>query len=161
MDDYGFPDDGCFGYAQPFDTFSVPDHYAESYNYATIDPIAIMLRQQREDDEQPMLDAAQCMPEVEPIPAWLHASSQAYAYAPDYESTGGKASGEAAAKEALRRVDDPDTPHSYSAAKAAGHNYYYLPMSRPAGAGPYEVPAGATTRCGRRCFATRTSSLGT
>lgn len=143
MDDYGFPDDGCFGYAQPFDTFSVPDHYAESYNYATIDPIAIMLRQQREDDEQRTLDAAQRMPEAEPALTWSHAApSQAYASAPDYESTGGKASAKAAAKEALRRVDDPDTPHSYWAAKAAGHKYYYLPTEPASWRRPLRGPSG-------------------
>jgi hypothetical protein len=148
MDDYGFPDDRCYGYAQTFDSYSVPDHYAESYNCATADPIAIMLRQQREDDEQRMLDAGQRRPEAEPGQACTSTTRGYEAYSPRVStrvSSPAEFSPAWWAEEARRRADDPDAPHEALAARAAGQKYYCLP-SEPAswrrplsGPGEYDV----------------------
>ncbi|MEM8516302.1 hypothetical protein [Janthinobacterium sp. CAN_S7] len=122
MDEYGCPDSRCYGYAQPFDTYSVHDPYAESYNYTTMDPIALLIRQQREEQERCMFGAVASA-------AWSHAapSQSKYFTLQDYESPSDKAFRKAAAEEALLRADDPDAPHSYLAAAAAGRKYYHLP----------------------------------
>ena len=100
----------------------VADHLMESYNYCTTDPIAIMLRHQRVEQERRMF-------EVEPDQAGTretpnHAS---YASLPVYEAPSDRAFRKAAAGYAMSRADDPDAPHEALAAVAAGRMYYYLP----------------------------------
>ncbi|QGZ39344.1 hypothetical protein [Pseudoduganella flava] len=163
MDECSCPDNGCYGYAQPFDTFSIPDHYAESYNYTTTDPIAIMLRQQREDDERRIFDAAQLMFDTErapderlifnaapalfqaePTPVRLHEASyrSEYITSPNCESMSGQAFCKAAAAYALLCADDEDAPHEALAAAAAGHKYYYLPGEPISWRRPLRSPGG-------------------
>lgn len=139
MDEYGCPDNGCYGgYAQPFDTYSAPDHYAESYNYATIDPIAIVLRQQRENDERRRLAAA-------PGQAGKSATRGYEAY-PPRASTHGSSPAEGSpawwAEVARSRAEDPDAPHQALAALAAGQKYYWLPSEAASWRRPLRGPSG-------------------
>lgn len=56
MDDsYDFSCDEGYSYSPSY-CAPVADHFTESYNYCTTDPIAIMLRQQREEQERLMLE---------------------------------------------------------------------------------------------------------
>jgi hypothetical protein len=115
----------------------VADHFTESYNYCTTDPIAIMLRQQREEQERRMF-------EVEPDQVWTREAPNhaTYVALPAYESPSDKAFRQAVAEEALRRADDPDAPHAYLAAAAAGHKYYYLPNEPASWRRPVRSPSG-------------------
>lgn len=137
MDD--FENFGCYdGYSySPSYCAPVADHYAESYNYCTTDPIAIMLRHQREEQERLMF-------EVEPDQVWTRdePNHATYVALPAYKSPSDKAFRKAAAEEALRRADDPDAPHSYLAAAAAGHKYYHLPCEPATWRRPVRSPNG-------------------
>lgn len=137
MDD--FDNFGCHeGYSySPSYCAPVADHYAESYNYCTTDPIAIMLRHQREEQEQRMF-------EVGPEQVWTHEAPNhaTYAALPAYESASDKAFRKAAAEHALHRADDPEAPHVALAAAAAGHKYYYLPGEPTSWRRPLRCPNG-------------------
>lgn len=144
MDDFNnFSCDEGYSYSPSY-CAPVTDHFAESYNYCTTDPIAIMLRQQREDDERRIFDNAHTTFEPEPTPAWSHVtpSRSKYFTLPDYESPSDKAFRKMAAEEALRRADDPDAPHSYLAAAAAGRKYYHLPGEPATWRRPVRSPSG-------------------
>lgn len=123
----------------------VADHYTESYNYCTTDPIAIMLRQQREDDEQRMLDAAQRRPEAEPVQAWTSTTRAYESYSPrvsTHVSSPVELSPAWWAEVARQRADDPDAPHEALAARAAGEKYYCLPSEPASWRRPLGSPGG-------------------
>ena len=133
----------------------VADHFAESYNYCTIDPVAIMLRHQREEHERHMLEVEPGQTwthdapnhttfEVEPDQTWAPEVSNytGYAAVSAYEATSDKAFRIAAAEYALLRADDPDAPHEALAAAAAGHKYYYLPDEPISWRRPLRCPNG-------------------
>jgi len=137
MDD--FDNFGCHEEYSYSASYCAPaaDPYMESYNYCTTDPIAIMLRHQREEQERRMF-------EVEPEQVWTHEAPNhaTYAALPAYESPSDKAFRKAAAEHALHRADDPEAPHVALAAAAAGHKYYYLPDEPISWRRPLRCPNG-------------------
>lgn len=91
------------------------DPYLESYNYCTMDPVAIMIRNQREEEERNRHQA-------ERDQAW--APSAAPSYAP---SSGGDSRSATVARPTQSRNDDDDWANSPARrALAAGEKFYYL-----------------------------------
>lgn len=154
MDDYNYNSfDAGYSY-EP--TFTVVDHYTESYNYCTSDSIAIMIRHQREDEERRRYEA-------EPVQEWTSTAPSTRAYSPEpsaYNSTApstsayspepppyqsrssGGLSRQELAEYAASRADDPDAPHQALAAMVAGHKYYSLPGEPASWRRPLRGPGG-------------------
>lgn len=128
MDD--FDNCGCHGGYSYSPSYCAPvaDHYAESYNYCTTDPIAIMLRHQREEQERRMF-------EVEPDQMWTPSAAPLYA-----PSSGWGSRPATAARSAQSSVDYSDSPAL--AALAAGHKYYCVPGEPTSWRRPLRCPGG-------------------
>jgi hypothetical protein len=129
MDDFNnFSCDEGYSYSPSY-CAPVADHFMESYNYCTTDQIAIMLRNQREEQERRMF-------EVEPDRVW--APSAAPSYAPSSRRDARPAT---AARPSQSRDDDwANSPASR--ARAAGEKYYHLPGEPKSWRRPLSPPSG-------------------
>jgi hypothetical protein len=103
----------------------------ESYDYCTMDPVAIMIRNQREEEERNRYQA-------ERDQAW--APSTAPSYVP---SSGWESRTATAARPTQSRDDYDDWANSPARrALAAGEKYYYLPGEPKTWRRPLSTPSG-------------------
>lgn len=131
MDDFNsFPSDQGYSYSPSYFA-PATDPYIESYNYATVDPIAISIRHQREEQERNRYRA-------ERDQAWAPSA------APSYAPSSGWDSRPATAARPTQSHDDfydwADSPARK--ALAAGEKYYYLPGEPKSWRRPLFTPSG-------------------
>ena len=128
MDDYSFPSSGDCTYAP---ACFAPDPITESYNYCTSDPVALMIRHQREEEERNRSHA-------ERDEAWAPSA------APPYETSADWDSRPATTTRPSQSPDDYDDWADSPAhrALAAGEKYYHLPGEPKTWRRPLSTPSG-------------------
>lgn len=165
MDDFA-PPSYDYSAQQTFDThyeepYIPPDPYVESYNLATTDITAQMIRHSREQLEEQQQNMAQELPVyqapvyVEPQPQALAADAYSHFYAGSHEYENRPVNSvlvprlpryatrlEKEARWAALRANGDKTPFEALDALAKGQQYYYMPNEQVSWRRPVKAPAG-------------------
>ena len=133
MDDFNnFSCDEGYSYSPSY-CAPAADPYIESYNYCTMDPVAIMIRNQREEEERNRHQA-------ERDQTWAPSTTLPYAPSSGWDSRQATAA---------RPTQSPDDDYDYDfdnsparRALAAGEKFYYLPGEPKTWRRPVSTPSG-------------------